>query len=256
MLLRMIKTTYISNKNIYNISLSRKPVNAININILQELYNVIHNIKDSKISCIVFSTSLHHFSAGADLKERVNFNKIQTLKFLDDLNKLFNLIEGLYIPTIASINGACLGGGLELALACDFRICSADSIFSFPETSIGIIPGAGGTQRMSRLAGVSTAMKWIFASEKYTSEEALRDRVVDFVTPNKKLDIFTLDFAKKITKNAPLALKAAKSSILSTFIEEGFQNERLQYIKTLDSNDRNEGLISFAKKRTPKWNNS
>ena len=252
----MIKTTYKLSKTICNVSLNRHPVNAINICMLKELYKVIYKVNKSKVNCIIFSSSLNHFCAGADLKERTDFNKNQTLEFLDLLNDLFYLIESLEMPTIASINGACLGGGLELVLACDFRVCSKDSIFGFPETSIGIIPGGGGTQRMTRLTGISTAMKWIFTSEKYTSIEALKDKVIDFIAPNNKLEAYVLDFAKQIIKNSPVALKASKSSILSSFIDEGFQNERRQYIKTLNSDDRAEGLKSFTQKRNPKWDNS
>lgn len=222
---------------------------------LQELHKVLDDSNLAKKSCILFTSDQKHFCAGADLKERSGFSNKQTLNFLDSLNSLYNKIENLSAPTIAVVNGGCLGGGLELALSCDFRVALDDSFYSFPETSIGIIPGAGGTQRMTRLVGPSSSMKWIFSANRYNPIDALNDGVVDFIIdkPNSKefLDNFIMD----ITKNAPIAIKAAKKSINSSFIDLGFKVEREEYIKALNSEDRNEGLASFKEKRPPDWKN-
>ena len=251
----MIKTSLNPSGNISTITLSNNSINAISINMLEELDEVLDNIDLDKIRCIIFNSDQSHFCAGADLEERSGFSDEQTIDFLDSLNYLYHKIEQLEIPTISVINGACLGGGLELALSCDFRIGYENSIYSFPETSIGIIPGAGGTQRMTRLIGISKSMEWIFTSKRYSSDEALSDGVIDFLVNASDIDEFIDKFVSSILKNAPIAIKAAKKSINSAFIDLGFKAEREQYIKTLKSEDRNEGLSSFKDKRDPDWKN-
>ena len=251
----MIKTSLNSAGNILTITLSNNSINTISINMLEELDKVLDNINLDKIRCIIFNSDQSHFCAGADLKERFGFSDEQTIDFLDSLNHLYHKIEQLEIPTISVINGACLGGGLELALSCDFRIGHENSIYSFPETSIGIIPGAGGTQRMTRLIGVSKSMEWIFTSKRYSSDEALSDGVIDFLVNTSDIDGFVDKFVSSILKNAPMAIKAAKKSINSAFIDLGFKVEREQYVKALKSEDRNEGLSSFKDKRDPGWKN-
>jgi len=222
---------------------------------LEGLYKAIDNINYDKIRCVIFNSDQSHFCAGADLRERSGFSDKQTISFLDSLNHLYHKIEQLDILTISVINGACLGGGLELALSCDFRIGNENSIYSFPEASIGIIPGAGGTQRMTRLLGISKSMEWIFTSKRYSSDEALSDGVIDFLVNTSDIDKFVDEFVSSILKNAPIAIKAAKKSINSAFIDLGFKAEREQYLKTLKSEDRNEGLSSFKDKRDPNWKN-
>ena len=177
----------------------------------------IDDINFDKYTAVAITSNLKHFSAGADLKERSTFTHRQTLDFLDLINICFHKIENIPIPTIAVINGACLGGGLELALSCDFRIASEDSILGFPEASIGIIPGAGGTQRMTRLCGISKSMKWIFSSEKFTAKQALADGVVDFLPQIDVVD-FLFKFSNVLRANSKNSIKLAKSSINSSFI--------------------------------------
>ena len=251
----MIKSTLNSVGNILTITLSNNNINTISINMLEGLYKAIDNINYDKIRCVIFNSDQSHFCAGADLRERSGFSDEQTINFLDSLNHLYHKIEQLDILTISVINGACLGGGLELALSCDFRIGNENSIYSFPETSIGIIPGAGGTQRMTRLLGISKSMEWIFTSKRYSSDEALSDGVIDFLVNTSDIDKFVDEFVSSILKNSPIAIKAAKKSINSAFIDLGFKAEREQYLKTLKSEDRNEGLSSFKDKRDPDWKN-
>jgi len=251
----MIKSTLNSAGNILTITLSNNNINTISIKMLEGLYKAIDNINYDKIRCVIFNSDQSHFCAGADLRERSGFSDEQTINFLDSLNHLYHKIEQLDILTISVINGACLGGGLELALSCDFRIGNENSIYSFPEASIGIIPGAGGTQRMTRLLGISKSMEWIFTSKRYSSDEALSDGVIDFLVNTSDIDKFVDEFVSSILKNAPIAIKAAKKSINSAFIDLGFKAEREQYLKTLKSEDRNEGLSSFKDKRDPNWKN-
>ena len=129
-------------------------------------------------------------------------------------------------------------------------------LLGFPETSIGIIPGAGGTQRMVRLFGIPLSMKWIFTAEKLSADIAFRDGLVDFLLKEKDPLEKSISLDKAISKNAPISIKSAKSAINSSFIDYGFLAEREEYLKTLNSNDRAEGLDSFKEKRSPKWKNT
>ena len=251
----MIKAKII-NKEIYTILLDRKPVNALNINTLNELYKVLNDVNSGSFKGLVIGSSFKHFSAGADLNERNKFSYKETINYLDNLKGIFETIVNLEIPTIAAINGACLGGGLELALSCDFRVSASSALFGFPETSIGIIPGAGGTQRLTRLVGPSIAMKWIFTAEKLSADIAYKDGLVDFLLEEEDPLERSITLAQTISKNAPISIKSAKSAINSSFIDYGFLAERKEYLKTLNSNDRAEGLNSFKEKRPPKWKNT
>ncbi|MBI64795.1 MAG: enoyl-CoA hydratase [Candidatus Marinimicrobia bacterium] len=242
-----------NNKYIYNVILSKNPVNSINKSMLYEINSAIDSLDCSKSRVLVFSSSMKHFCAGADLKDRSSMSVDETVDFLDKINTLYNRISSIEIPTIASIDGACLGGGLELALACDFIISSNNSIFGFPETSIGIIPGAGGTQRMTRKVGPSISMKWIFMAEKYSAEDSFRDGVIDFLTIDHEKDVQVL--IDRILHNSPIGLRMSKKSIKESFIDFGLKKEREAYLRTLHSQDRNEGLDSFKEKRTPDWKN-
>ena len=249
----MIKT-YLKD-SLYVISLNNKPVNSIKIKLLEGLYKAICDIDFDECSAVAIASNLKHFSAGADLKERTTFSHQQTLDFLNSLNKCFHKLESIKIPTIAVINGACLGGGLELALSCDFRIAAVDSMLGFPETSIGIIPGAGGTQRMTRICGISKSMKWIFSAEKFTARQALADGVVDFI-PQIDLFDFLFKFSNTLNSNSKNSIKLAKSSVNSAFIDHGFNSERKLYLSSLQHEDREEGLSSFIEKRPPEWSNT
>ena len=220
----MIKVEFKKDQNILDIILSNNNLNTISLYMLEELHKVLDDYNLTKKKCIIFSSNQKHFCAGADLKERSNFSHNQTLDFLDSLNDLYGKIEALPIPTIAVVNRGCLGGGLEFALSCDFRIGLDDSFYSFPETSIGIIPGAGGTQRMTRLVGPSTSMKWIFTADKYSATDALNDGVIDFIVKKDNLQGYLEDFITQITRNAPMAIKSAKQSINQTFIDQGFRD--------------------------------
>ena len=237
------------------ITLSSNDVNSISVMMLEEFNKVIDDVDLDKTRCMIFDSNQKHFCAGADLKERSGFSNDETIIFLDSLNRLYHKIESLSIPTICIINGACLGGGLELALACDFRLGLHGSFYSFPETSIGIIPGAGGTQRMTRLIGVLKSMEWIFTSNKYSSEDALKAGVIDLLLDESCVDSYIDTLISSIINNAPLAIKSAKKSINSTFIDTGFGIEREEYLKLLISEDRDEGLASFKEKRNPEWKN-
>ena len=238
------------------INLNNNPVNSLNIETIEDLYKVINDIKkNKKCRLVIFRSLQKHFSAGADLKERKKMTSNETTEFLKKVNKLFNQIEDLPVPTIASIHGAALGGGLELALCCDFRIASEDSMLGLPETSLGIIPGAGGIFRLSKIIGLSKSKYWVFTAQKFSSESAYNDGVIDFLSKDNELLGVTLEVAQEILDNAPLAIKASKSLFNSQY-KDSKTLTKLQkdaYSTVIDTKDKKEALKAFGEKRKPKW---
>lgn len=160
----------------------------------------------------------------------------------------------LPFPTIASIEGVALGGGLELALACDIRIAGENALLGLPETALAIIPGAGGTQRLPRLVGLAKAKELIFTSARLNAKEALSIGLVNHCVPSGEAFAKALEIAAKIAVNGPIALRMAKKAI-DQGIEEGMENALLEegrcYGQLVHSNDRKEGLNAFVEKRKP-----
>ena len=249
----------IDHDGICTVSINRKPVNALSYDLLEELYDLIIKLNDdSRIRFLILQSSISHFSAGADLKERKIMSLSDSNSALDNFNNCFNAIEEFKYPTLCIINGYCLGGGAELALACDLRIGSKDSIIGFPEVSIGIIPGAGGTYRLPRVIGYSNSKYWILSAKKFDAKSALKYGFLNFVFTNKLIVSEARKIALNILENAPIAISAAKRSINSNYnksLNEGLKIERDCYTTALNSDDRNEALDAFINKRKPKWQN-
>jgi len=180
----------------------------------------------------------------------------QVNKFLSDLRAALSKLESLPCPTIAAIDGPALGGGLEMALSCDLRVAGAHvSKIGLPETKLGIIPGAGGTQRLTRLLGVSKAKDLIFTGRMLSAAQALQTGLVDYVSePNTLGFDRALELAGEISVNAPLALQAAKRAISRApelSLEPGLDFERASYEPLLHTKDRLEALEAFKAKRAP-----
>ena len=194
------------------------------------------------------------FSAGADLKERLRMTLAETRAFLDELGALVQAIEDFPAPVIAAISGAALGGGLELALAADLRIADESAVLGLAEVRLGIIPGAGGTQRLSRLCGVATAKDLILTGRKVDAATALRLGLLSQVVPRGELLAAVQALVAELGAAGPLALAQAKRAIDSGFgrpLPEGLATERACYEVVLASADRDEGLRAFAEKRAP-----
>ncbi|MBC8198001.1 MAG: enoyl-CoA hydratase/isomerase family protein [Candidatus Marinimicrobia bacterium] len=243
--------------NIYVLSFNNSPVNAISIQFLREFNSSINLIiKNHNARCLIISSKLKHFCAGADLKERSQFTHQETIHFLDNLNNVFNKIDNMNIPVIASLDGAVLGGGAELALCCDFRIASQHIKIGFPETGLGIIPGAGGTYRLPKIIGLSNAKRYIYTANIINSQKALEIGLIDEISINP-LDN-SIRLAREIKKNAPIAINSAKKSINNSFrlnLKKGLEVERNAYLETLGTKDRQEALKAFNEKRKPIWRN-
>jgi enoyl-CoA hydratase/carnithine racemase len=196
------------------------------------------------------------FCAGADLKQRVGMSEDQVRSFLLKLRELLRAVEKSECIFIAAINGLALGGGAEIALCCDFRVAAAHAEIGLPEVRLGIIPGGGGTQRLSRLIGPARAKDLILTGRRVGAEEALQIGLVHRVAPTGELRRVAIDLAQSALQNAPIAVAAAKHAIdrgLDLDLDQALAFEHQQYELVLKTEDRLEGLRAFAEKRPPQF---
>jgi methylglutaconyl-CoA hydratase len=194
------------------------------------------------------------FCAGADLKERRTWTLDDTRVFLGEINALMDALAAFPRPTIAAINGVAFGGGLELALACDIRIAVENAEMGLTETRLGIIPGAGGTQRLPRIVGAAAAKELILTGRRIGAARARELGLLSEVVPAAELPAAVARWAAELGAAAPLALGAAKRAIdegLARPLAEALKIERARYEEVLVTEDRNEGLAAFAEKRPP-----
>jgi len=200
---------------------------------------------------ILVGASGKAFIAGADIKEFLKLD-LETEKDLKKDWIVTEIIENLSKPVIAMIDGFCLGGGLEIAMSCDLRIASNRTKLGQPEINIGIIPGAGGTQRLTRLIGEGRAMEMILTGRMIKAEEALQYGILNFVFDPKELEIKTMEIAKTIAEKSPYAIERAKRSVKSVSnmkLEKGLQFEREMFLECFNSEDGKEGITAFMEKR-------
>merc|ERR1712170_203938 len=205
-----------SESGISVVSLNRpKARNAIGKTLLTKLKQTISDIELDKNSRIIIlkSNVKGVFCAGADLKERSKMNNTEVMDFVNSLRSVFTDWQNLEKPTIASIDGMALGGGLELAMACDLRVGSKKAILGLPETSLGVIPGAGGTQRLAQLVGISKAKELIFTAKRLDVKTSFELGLINRYTLEKESFRQALTLAKEILPNAPVALKMAKFAV-------------------------------------------
>lgn len=230
--------------------------NALSIQMLHEINEALEKIHyDSAVRVVIVTGDGEKaFCAGADLKERKGMSEDQVRQTVSLIGRTVSHFELLPQPVIAAINGVAFGGGLELTLACDIRIASDNARVGLTETALGIIPGAGGTQRLPRLIGVGKAKELIYTARRLTANEALEYGVVEKVVPASNLMAEAKALGAEMAKNAPLSLVQAKTAInqgLQTDIATGLQIESLAYSRLLYTEDRLEGLRAFQEKRSP-----
>ena len=196
------------------------------------------------------------FCAGADLKERVGMSEAEVRGFLSQLGRALRAMEHSDCIFIAALNGAALGGGTELALACDFRVAAPTAELGLTEVQLGIIPGGGGTQRLPRLVGPARAKDLILTGRRINAAEALAIGLVQRLAPEGRLLEVALGLAEQVAANAPLAVAAAKHAIdegLALDLDAALALEQRHYETVLSSEDRLEGLAAFGEKRTPRF---
>lgn len=224
--------------------------NALNSGLIMELDQITEIIEaDASIRAAVISGE-ENFAAGADIKEMIEMTPAEARQF--GFTPTFEKIEKLTKPTIAAISGYILGGGLELALVCDFRIAGNDAQLGLPEITLGIIPGAGGTQRLPRLIGVSRAKELIFQGSMIDAQKALHYGLINEIADNPLEAAVKL--AGKMAKKPPLAIKAAKQSIAATLqmdLQAGIAYEELAWSSLYATRDQKEGMRAFVEKRKP-----
>ncbi len=239
------------------ITLNRPQVrNALNSQLLQVLEQEVDQISFSKDLRVLIITGAGHsaFCAGADLKERLTMTEGEVRDFLSQIRRLLAKIEGLPLPVIAAINGIALGGGMELALACDLRVAVATASMGFTETKLAIIPGAGGTQRLPRLVGVGLAKELIYTGRQLTAQEALDKGLVNRLAEAHATMDLCLDLAEEISGAGPIALAQAKFAMnkgLDVDLHSGLAIEASAYEICIPTEDRLEGLRAFREKRRP-----
>ena len=241
--------------NIGIITLHRpKALNALNTELLQELGNLLDRIKDDKSLEIVIITGSGEkaFVAGADIAEMQKLTAIEGRNFGKIGQDVFNKLESLPQPVIAAINGFALGGGCELAMACDIRIASEKAKFGQPEVSLGITPGFGGTQRLPRLIGKGRAKELIFTGDIIDAGEAYRTGLVNKVVAPEELMNAAQVMAEKILSRAPVAVQLSKAAVnegLNMDLASGIAYEAEVFGLCFATDDQKEGMTAFVEKR-------
>jgi enoyl-CoA hydratase len=231
-------------------------LNALNAQVLNELAKSLEILQAKKFSeaqvLIVTGAGEKAFVAGADIKEIHSLDEAAALKFAQKGQSIFRQIEKLKIPVIAAVNGFALGGGLELALSCDFIFASENARFGLPEVSLGLIPGFGGTVRLSKVLGPAKAKEWIYTGKMMMAVEALQMGLVNQVVPASELLSLAKKTAAEISSRGPLAVAAAKESIQRGHdldIDQAMAYEAQCFQKLFSSHDVKEGTAAFVEKR-------
>ncbi|KAI6180238.1 hypothetical protein M3Y98_00698200 [Aphelenchoides besseyi] len=247
------------NNNVGLITLNRpKALNALCRGLMDEVADqVVKFDVDEQIGAIILTGSQKAFAAGADIKEMIpmNLSKCYSSGFLENWSQVAKLKK----PIIAAVNGYALGGGCELAMSCDIIYAGDKAEFGQPEILIGTIPGAGGTQRLTRVVGKSTAMEMCLTGDRIKAEEALKRGLISKIFPADQLLDETIKLAEKIAAQSPLITIMAKEAVnraYETTLQEGLLYERRMFHTTFATDDRKEGMTAFSEKRPAKWTSS
>jgi len=229
-----------------------KSLNALNSEILEEMRHFLDHFDCNTYRClIVTGDGEKSFVAGADISEMANLNVPQGQTFGSRGSAVFRKIETLPVPVIAAVNGFALGGGCELAMACDIRLCSDNAKFGQPEVGLGIIPGFSGTVRLSRLVGMGMAKQLIYTGKAIKADEALRIGLVNAVVSQAELMGKALELANQIAANAPLAVKTAKQCINAEYdmpMDDAIVNENGAFGRCFATEDQKNGMKAFLNK--------
>lgn len=234
-----------------------KAKNAINIKTMEEIYAALNDFDNNdKIGCCVITGDNEAFSAGVDIKEMANESSMDMIK--RDQFFIWDLIRKIKIPFIAAVSGFALGGGCELAMSCDIIVASRSAKFGQPEVNLGVIPGAGATQRLTRAIGKYKAMEIILSGRLVTSEEMYNAGLVSILSDDDKYLSDAIELAEKISSKSLIAIRLAKESILKaddSLLSDGIDFERKNFYLLFASDDQKEGMKAFIEKRNPNWKN-
>lgn len=254
--MEFIKVNPSYDKYIALIELNRpKELNALNLQLMGELRDALKELDDNKeVRVIILTGNEKAFAAGADIKQMAGKSAIDMLEI--DQFSTWDQIKKTKKPLIAAVSGFALGGGCELAMTCDMIIASETAKFGQPEIKIGTMPGAGGTQRLTRAIGKARAMEMVLTGRFISGDEAMKAGLVNKVVPTEMYMHETLQLAKEIASMSPVAAKLAKESVnraFETHLEEGLFFERKNFYMTFASEDQKEGMQAFVEKRKPEY---
>lgn len=229
-----------------------KSLNALNSSILNQMDDYLSHFDCQRFRClIVTGDGEKSFVAGADISEMATLSMLEGQTFGTRGAGVFRKLETLPVPVIAAVNGFALGGGCELAMACDIRICSENAKFGQPEVGLGIIPGFSGTVRLARLVGMGMAKQLIYTGKPIKADEALRIGLVNAVVPQAELMDKAMELAGQIAANAPLAVKAAKLCINDEYdmdADSAIQRESVMFGRCFSTEDQKQGMRAFLEK--------
>jgi len=238
------------------ITLNRpQAMNALNNQLMSEVMDALEVFdKDENVGVMVITGNEKAFAAGADIKEMMG-KSAQEMQDTDRVG-VFDRIRSIKKPVIAAVSGWALGGGCEISMSCDMIVASESARFGQPEITIGVIPGAGGTQRLTHAVGKALAMEMVLNDRKLTAQEAYQYGLVNRVVPVSDYLNEALQLAEEIASRAPLAVRAAKKMINASFessLTEGLAEEKQTFYDLFNTQDQKEGMQAFAEKRKPEW---
>jgi enoyl-CoA hydratase len=232
-----------------------KALNALNKTLLSELMDMLETFdRDDAVGAIVITGSNKAFAAGADIKQMAGASAVEMHR--SDFIPIFDRILSIRKPLIAAVSGWCLGGGNELAMSCDMIVASETAKFGQPEINLGVIPGAGGTQRLAKAVGKAIAMEMVLNNRTLNAQEALDHGLVNYIAP---LDAYldkALTLAAEIATRAPLAVQLGKEAVNQAFetpLSKGLAHERRAFNFLFATDDQKEGMAAFIEKRSPEW---
>ncbi len=230
-----------------------RELNALNLQLMLEMKRALSDLDENEsVRCIIITGNEQAFAAGADIKQMENRSPVDLLKI--DQFETWDQIRKTKKPIIAAVSGFCLGGGCELAMTCDMIIASESAKFGQPEIKLGIMPGAGGTQRLTRAVGKALAMEMVLTGRFISAEEAQKAGLVNKVVPEEVYLDEAVKLASDIALMSPIAVRLAKESVLKAFessLQEGLYFERKNFYMCFTSEDQKEGMKAFVEKRKP-----
>ena len=233
-----------------------KALNALNPEVLADLKAAFEGIDQNAVRCVVLTgAGEKSFVAGADIGSMSTMTKAEGEAFGKLGNDIFLMIESFPLPVIAAVNGFALGGGCELAMSCDIRICSDNAMFGQPEVGLGITPGFGGTQRLPRLVGMGMAKQLLYTARNIDAPEALRIGLVNAVVPQAELMETAVKMANTIARNAPIAVRACKKAVnegMQVSIDKAVEIEEKLFGGCFETHDQVEGMACFLSREKPK----